>query len=51
VTIDLSSIVTPSAMSTRIIASRRWVAVPRFVTPTIFVLVYIALLAALFLSA
>ena len=48
---DLDAIVTPSAISMRIIASRRWVVVPRFVTPAIFVLVYIALLVALFLTA
>jgi len=48
---DLDAIVTPSAISMRIIASRRWLAVPRFVTPAIFVLVYIALLVALFLTA
>lgn len=48
---DLDAIVAPSAISTRIIASRRWIVVPRFVTPAIFVLVYIALLVALFLTA
>ncbi len=47
---DLDAIVAPSALSTRIIASRRWIVVPRFVTPAIFVLVYIALLVALGLS-
>jgi hypothetical protein len=48
---DLDTIVTPSAISKRIIASRRWVAVPRFVTPAIFVLVFITLLVALFLTS
>ncbi len=48
---DLGEIVAPSALSTRIIASRRWIVVPRVVTPTIFVLVYLALLVALFLTA
>jgi len=48
---DLDAIVAPSAVSTRIIASRRWIAVPRFVTPAIFVLVYIALLISLFFTA
>jgi len=47
---DLDAIVTPSAVSQRIIASRRWLLVPKFVTPAIFVLVYIALLVALFLT-
>jgi hypothetical protein len=47
---DLDAIVAPSAVSTRIIASRRWIVVPRIVTPAIFVLVYIALLVALFLT-
>ena len=48
---DLDTIVSPSAVSSRIIASRRWIAVPRFVTPAVFILVYLALLAALFLTA
>jgi hypothetical protein len=47
---DLDSIVAPSAVAQRIIASRRWLLVPKFVTPAIFVLVYIALLVALFLT-
>jgi len=48
---DLDTIASPSAVSSRIIASRRWIAVPRFVTPAVFILVYLALLAALFLTA
>lgn len=48
---DLDAIVAPSAVSMRIIASRRWIVVPKFVTPAIFVLVYIATLVALFLTA
>ena len=48
---DLDTIVAPSAVSSRIIASRRWIAVPHFVTPAVFILVYLALLAALFLTA
>ena len=47
---DLDEIISPSAVSARIIASRRWIAVPRFVTPAIFILVFLALLSALFLS-
>lgn len=48
---DLDAVVAPSAVSRRIIASRRWILVPKFVTPAIFVLVYVALLVALFLTA
>ncbi len=48
---DLDAIVAPSTLATRIIASRRWIAVPRFVTPAIFVIVYVALLVALFFTA
>jgi hypothetical protein len=47
---DLDAIASPSAVTTRIIASRRWIVVPRVVTPAVFVVVYIALLAALFLT-
>jgi len=47
---DLDAIISPSAVSARIIASRRWIAVPRFVTPAIFILVFLTLLSALFLS-
>ena len=37
-----------SAVSTRIIASAKWTALVRYVTPTIFTLTYLALLWAIF---
>ena len=37
-----------SSVSTRIIASAKWTAVVRYVTPTIFTLTYLALLWAIF---
>lgn len=48
---DLSSLGSPSALSRRVIASAPWINVVRLVTPAIFVVVYVALLAALFLPA
>jgi hypothetical protein len=46
---DLGDVDAPSALSLRIVASRPWIAVVRFVTPAIFVLVFVALLLALLL--
>lgn len=48
---DLRSLDNPSALTQRVVSMGVWVNVVRFVTPTIFVVVYIALMAALFLSA
>ncbi|TFD09257.1 MULTISPECIES: hypothetical protein [unclassified Cryobacterium] len=48
---DLRGLETPSALTRSIVAMAPWVNVVRFVTPAIFVIVYIALLAALFLTA
>ncbi|MCU1404984.1 MAG: putative integral emmbrane protein [Glaciihabitans sp.] len=47
---DLAALGSTSRLATRIIASRPWVAVVRFVAPAIFVLVYVAILWQLFLS-
>lgn len=46
---DLQRLDAPSALSRRVIASAPWISVVRLVTPAIFVIVYIALLTALFL--
>jgi len=48
---DLRTAGTTSALSRRIVASAPWINVVRFLTPTVFVVVYVALLAALFLPA
>jgi hypothetical protein len=45
---DIASLGTTSAVSRQIVALARWTIVVRFVTPTIFVLTYIALLWAIF---
>ena len=47
---DLALLSAPSALSRRVIASAPWLNVVRFLTPAIFVIVYIALLAAVFLA-
>ncbi|ANP72884.1 hypothetical protein [Cryobacterium arcticum] len=47
---DLALVSAPSALSRRVIASAPWLNVVRFLTPAIFVIVYIALLAAVFLA-
>jgi len=47
---DLRELDEPTALSRRIIASAPWLGVVRIVTPAIFVVVYLALLAALFLT-
>lgn len=46
---DLRALPASSALGRGIIASMVWINVVRFVTPAVFVVVYIALLAALFL--
>ncbi len=46
---DLAALPAVTAVGRRIQASAVWVNVVRFVTPAIFVVVYVALLAALFL--
>lgn len=48
---DLRMIGAPSAVSRRIVASAPWINVVRIGTPAIFVVVYLALLSAVFLSA
>ena len=48
---DLRALDQPGSLAQCIVAMGRWVNVVRFVTPAIFVVVYIALLAALFLGA
>lgn len=46
---DLRALPANSALGRGVIASAPWINVVRFVTPAVFVVVYIALLAALFL--
>jgi len=46
---DLRALPASSALGRCIIATMVWINVVRFVTPAVFVVVYIALLAALFL--
>ncbi|TFD55115.1 hypothetical protein E3T55_01430 [Cryobacterium frigoriphilum] len=48
---DLRMIGAPSAISRRIVASAPWINVVRFGTPAVFVVVYLALLGAMFLPA
>lgn len=45
---DLTALGAPSAVSQRIVALARWAWIVRYVTPTIFVLTYLALLWAIF---
>ena len=46
---DLRALPASSALGRGIIASAPWINIVRFVTPAVFVVVYLALLAALFL--
>lgn len=46
---DLVSLGATSAVATRVIAARPWLAVVKLVTPAIFVVIFIALLVELFL--
>lgn len=46
---DLRALPAGSALGRGVVASAPWINVVRFVTPAVFVVVYIALLAALFL--
>lgn len=48
---DLRGLPATSALGRSVIASAPWINVVRFVTPAVFVVVYVALLAALFLPA
>jgi hypothetical protein len=48
---DLRVIGAPSALSRRIVASAPWINVVRIGTPTIFVVVYLALLSSTFIPA
>ncbi|TFB57049.1 MULTISPECIES: hypothetical protein [unclassified Cryobacterium] len=45
---DLRALPASSALGRGVIASAPWINVVRFLTPTVFVVVYIAILAALF---
>ena len=45
---DLADTTATSAVSARIVASARYLYIPKYVTPTIFVVIYIALLWAIF---
>ena len=47
---DLRQIENPSAVTARIIRSARFATIVKFVTPAIFVVVYLAILWAMFLS-
>jgi hypothetical protein len=47
---DLRQVENPSAMTARIIRNARFAAIVKFVTPAIFVVVYLAILWAMFLS-
>ena len=47
---DLRALDNPSAVSQRIIATARWAVVVKFVTPVVFVVVYLALICALFFA-
>ncbi|SEN65213.1 hypothetical protein E3O25_02160 [Cryobacterium sp. TMT1-3] len=48
---DLRALETPGSLARCVVAMARWVNVVRYVTPAIFVIVYVALLASLFFSA
>ncbi len=47
---DLRAVENPSAVAARIIETARWMTVVKFVTPAIFVVIYLALLWAMFVS-
>lgn len=47
---DLRAIENPSAVTKRIVATARWALVVKFVTPAIFIVIYLALICALFFS-
>ena len=47
---DLRGVEHPSAVTTRIIATVRWTPIVKFVTPAIFVLIYGAILWAMFIA-
>lgn len=46
---DLRAVPVPSAVGKRIVAAEAWIDIVRFGTPGVFIVVYIALLTALFL--
>ncbi|WP_104191092.1 hypothetical protein [Cryobacterium sp. Y82] len=48
---DLRSVPTPSSLTRCIVSMAAWVNVVRYVTPAIFVIVYVAVLISLFFSA
>jgi hypothetical protein len=47
---DLRAIASPSAVTARIIATSRWTTIVKYVTPAIFVLIYLAILWSMFVS-
>jgi hypothetical protein len=47
---DLRELANPSAVTRRIVATARWAVVVKFVTPAIFVVVFLALFCALFFA-
>ncbi len=49
ITEDIKAVPDASAVSRRIVAQRPWINLVRFVSPTIFVVIYLALLWELFL--
>jgi hypothetical protein len=50
ITTDLGAVENPSAVTKRIIATAWWTTIVKFVTPAIFVIIYLAILWALFSS-
>jgi hypothetical protein len=47
---DLRALENRSAVSTRIIATARWAVIVKFVTPAIFIVIYLAIICALFFA-
>lgn len=47
---DLRAVKNPTAVSRRVIATARWAVIIKFVTPAIFVVIYLAIICALFFS-
>jgi hypothetical protein len=50
VAIDLRAVESPSAVTKRIIRTARWALVVKFVTPAIFIVIYLAIICALFFT-
>jgi hypothetical protein len=47
---DLRALDNPSTVTSRIVATARWTTIVKYVTPAIFVLIYVAILWAMFIS-